>query len=97
MKKEYTHDKKKIFILSEDGDDFDFYKRIMKFIRESIRPEDIKEEQVFFDGANSKFIKDNLSLEIEYSNWSGTELKVDENTSEEELNRIKEWCTQFLS
>lgn len=91
MEKEYNYNGQRIFVLSSDGDDYDGYARALEVIEKVIRPERIHKTESFFDGAKCSFVKSGLEVEMEYTNWWGVEIKIDERTNEQGVQKVKDW------
>lgn len=91
MEREYIYNGQRIFVLSSDGDDYDGFARAREVIEKKIRPDGINIKLSYFDWARCTFIKSGLTVEMEYSNWFGVELKIDEHANSQQLAQVMKW------
>lgn len=90
--KKYNYENKTSFLIDEDGDSFDSFQKSLLFIQLEIKPDDYQFKSPFWNGSNGYFIKDGIKVLLEYSNWTGTVLRVDEHLSKEKLEKVCQWA-----
>ena len=93
--KEYNHEKKLVFVIDEDGDSFEVFKQSENYIQNVISPSDNNFKNGYWDESSGYFIKDNIRVNLEYSNWSGTTLRVDENIGD--LSKVRQWAQDIYN
>lgn len=91
--KEYNHENKLVFVIDEDGDSFESFQKSSNTIREIINPDESDFKNGYWDESNGYFIKDGITVYLEYSNWTGTVLRVDESTID--LQKVRNWAEQI--
>jgi hypothetical protein len=95
--KEYIHENKIVFILDEDGDSFETFQESLKFIENYIIPNKIKYKYGYWGESNGYFVKDGITVYLEYSNWIGTVIKVNENLPKHELEKVRNWAEKIYN
>ena len=93
--KEYIFENKISFLIDEDGDSFESFHKSLQFVQLKIKPEEYQFQNPFWNGSNGYFIKDNITVYLEYSNWTGTVLRVDENLGDIDLQKVRQWAEEI--
>ena len=97
MMKEYIHENNLCLLLDEDGDSFESFQKSVDFIESKINPE-VKEFKFgYWDESSGHFIKDKITVCLEYSNWTGTVIRVSEDYSELELQKVRQWALEIYN
>ena len=84
------------FVISKDQDSPDPLFKAFKFIEKELYPSKVEYGSSFFDDASGYFIKDGITVCLEYTNWFGTELFIDKKYSDEEVDKVRKWVERIL-
>jgi hypothetical protein len=95
MMKEYNHESKLVFVIDEDGDSFESFQKSSNTIRETLNPDECDFKNGYWDESNGYFMKDGIIVYLEYSNWTGTILRVDENLDNIKLSKVRHWAEEI--
>ena len=93
--KEYIHENKLVFVIDEDGDSYEVFQRSIDYIQKIINPSEDNFKNGYWDESRGYFIKDNIYVHLEYSNWTGTTLRVDENNGD--LSQVRQWAQDIYN
>ncbi|MFT6246333.1 MAG: hypothetical protein ACJA0U_002744 [Salibacteraceae bacterium] len=74
--KEYNHDNYLKIIVDEDGDSFDVFRNVIRFINENLKVEKSNFDNCYTENSIGFFQINGLKIYVEYSNWTGTLLKI---------------------
>jgi hypothetical protein len=91
--KEYIYENKLSFLIDEDGDSFESFQLALVFIQSYIKPSAYEFQNPYWNGSKGYFIKDGITVYLEYSNWTGTVLRVDENVND--LQKVRQWADEI--
>jgi hypothetical protein len=91
--KEYIHENKLCFVIDEDGDSYESFQRTLAYIQNQIKPSVYEFKNPYWNGSDGYFIKDEIIYYLEYSNWTGTVLRVDENFTD--FSKVRKLATEI--
>jgi len=93
--KEYIYEDKLTFVIDEDGDSFEIFQKAMEIINNLIIPFKSEFKNGYWDESKGYFLKDNITVYLEYSNWTGTVLRVSSQLAEEEIQKVRQWAEEI--
>jgi hypothetical protein len=93
--KEYNYENKVVIIIDGDGDSFEVYQKSVDYINKYINPNISDFKNGFWGESGGYFIKDEITVYLEYSNWNGTVLRVDESVSD--LSKVRKWAEDIYN
>jgi hypothetical protein len=85
------------FTISPNQDSASPFFKAFEIIEKQIHPEQSKHGTSFFDDAAGYFIKYDITVHLEYTNWFGTELYVEKKYSEEQMEWVKKWLEIIIA
>lgn len=82
--REYTHDNFLKIIIDEDGDSYDVFREAISFVINSIKPTKYNFDNCYFNNSSGSFQVEELTIYLEYSNWTGTLIKTKQPLNDED-------------
>lgn len=97
MIKDYIYDNRITFVIDPDGDNFESFQKSLLYIQNQIKPDENYLKYGYWEEASGHFIKDGIKVYLEYTNWFGTNLKVDINISDYSLLKVRQWAEDIYN
>lgn len=86
----YKYDKRIIFNIDDNGDNFESFNSSVDFIKQNFVVDIIKYYPGGWDTSYFYFRIDGIELKLIFRDFGGTELNVSENLSESDLSKVRQ-------
>lgn len=90
-------DMKHAFVLDDDSDRVDSFNIAVEFIRKNYSVTELEYWRPTWNTGMFKLLLDDLQIELRYMDFGGTDLRVDENISKQELQNVESLAQEIYN